>query len=570
MHGYWSGFDSSLARCALIGAWIASGCADRESDGGEVAARDAAAEDAAAPSDASAEPALDGLRVRLAAGEIEGSREGATRRFMGIPFAAPPLGERRWQPPAAVDPWPGVLAATVPARACPQATAFGALPDTSEDCLHLNVWTPDPLPEQPVPVMVWLHGGANTSGSASTTAPGSDDLLWDGRRLIEASPTPVIVVTVSYRLGWLGFLVHRGLVSEQGSAGNYGLMDQRAALEWVRDNIADFGGDPDRVTLFGQSAGAQDALLLLASPSTQGLFQRVIAESPPFASLVEGYHDLEQRQADGDAWAERVGCTQPAATDALDCLRALPASELLFQDPLPILPGGALYQERVPRPEPVVGDAFLPDWPLDALARGERSDVAVIIGTTASEGAYFHQQSPPRDESEYLAALARFWGEATAEAIAAHYPATDYPSPNDALAQVTSEGIFVCPSRRVAHELAERAPTFVYEHAYDYVIPLSLMNGITPGTHGSELGLVWNGVDADPAATANDRMLMRQLVGSFTRFASTGDPGGGVATFEWPRYAAPAFEELVIDAPARTRVQTDRERERCAFWSSLQ
>lgn len=571
-----TGFAYRFAAAVCL-LWSTLACSDREAEPADpgVDIGSPGGSDAAVSPDAAAMNADSGLssssagpRVQTRDGMLEGSYAGTSRRFLGIPFAAPPVADLRFRPPADVEPWSGVRDATETPKACPQASELGPASGTSEDCLYLNVWAPDPLADEPVPVMVWLHGGMNTTGSAIDRVPNAEELLWDGARLMQSAPAPVVIVTANYRLGWLGFLAHPALVEEQGAAGNYGLMDQRAALEWVRDNIAAFGGDPRRVTLFGQSAGAQDALLQLFSPATRGLFQRVIAESPGSPSLLMGVNDLDQQERYATARARSAGCEGPDPVALLACLRALPADSLLLDNGPPILPGGQLYQEPAPLPQPTVDGVVLPDWPLALIERGDFAKVPIIIGTNETEGAFFHQDGSPADDAEYQAAIGRLWGADQAYGVAEHYPVADFASAHDALVQVTGDGIFVCPSRQLARALsAAGTNAYVYDFSASYVIPLSSMYGVSPGSHNAELGLVWNGVDADPDATDDDRALRELVQGSFTSFARDGVPTAANAPI-WPTYRSPDFEELEISSSAAT-LRTDPKRDLCAFWESI-
>lgn len=235
--------------------------------------------------------------VKTEAGYVSGTSEGGLWIYRGIPYAAPPIGDLRWRPPAPVQPWDGTREAKEFSAACPQPASAdpssGDTPaNTSEDCLYLNVWTPAKSAGEKIPVMVFIHGGAFGQGAGSIS-------LYDGTALAKKG---VIVVTLNYRLGALGFLAHPQLVKEStnGSSGNYGLLDQLAALDWVQRNIAAFGGDPSRVTIFGESAGASSILLHLVSPQSRGLYQQAIVESGPLwtqgaiLNIVASRADAEQ------------------------------------------------------------------------------------------------------------------------------------------------------------------------------------------------------------------------------------------------------------------------------------
>src|SRR5262245_20092542 len=223
-----------------------------------------------------------GTLLHLANGDVQGAVDGKTRKFLGIPYAAPPVGPLRWRPPGPVTPWQTTLQATAFAGSCAQLASIQGPASENEDCLYLNVWTPDPAPSKPLPVMVWFHGGGNQQGAAGDPIPfpGVTGHFYDAHVL--AQERDVVVVTINYRLNVFGFFAHAALASEDSAypyAGNQGLLDQRFALEWVHDNIAAFGGNPKKVTIFGESAGSQDTCLQVASPGTKKLFHRAISES---------------------------------------------------------------------------------------------------------------------------------------------------------------------------------------------------------------------------------------------------------------------------------------------------
>ena len=262
--------------------------------------------------------AVDGLLVTLDDGQVQGDMSGEARRFLKIPFAKPPLGELRWKAPVRNDPWTGVLYETEFVQGCPQLADQGSPASNNEDCLYLNVWSPEPAPER-APVLVWIHGGGNFSGSAGIPIPATTGTLWyDGQFF--ASRHRVLLVTINYRLGPLGFFAHPALADEGEPVGNQGLHDQRLALEWVRDNIAKFGGDPNNVTIFGESAGAADVCYHVASPGSRGLFHRAVSQSGGCTMRSMGPEQtLEGAGAQMVAYAEAVGCA--AGTDQLACLR---------------------------------------------------------------------------------------------------------------------------------------------------------------------------------------------------------------------------------------------------------
>jgi para-nitrobenzyl esterase len=508
----------ALASAALLGG----GC----SDGGT----------------SSPQPIQQGTTIALADGTIEGEVVGATRRFLGIPFAAPPVGALRWRPPQPPAPWAGTRATKAFGSACPQRPSTLGTPSENEDCLYLNVWTPDPAPQQRLPVMLWLHGGGNEFGSTGDVIPlGLGGLIFDGQLLTERRD--VIVVTTNYRLGKLGFFAHPALATEDPDtpfAGNQGLLDQRAALQWVKNNIAAFGGDPGNVTIFGESAGSADVCHQVVSPGSRGLFQRAISESG-------GCTTRQDTAAEGAALAQRiadaVGCG--AAADPLACLRAAPV--------------GALLDSGV-SVGPVVDGGFLPDQPRALLATHDFADVPYILGSNADEGTIFFLGIPPvTNDAEYLAALRERYG-ARADEIARTYPAAAFASPQDALERVVGDGGLVCgtydSARRVA---AAGGRVWLYDFARWVQIP-ELQALDLRALHGAEIAYVFG---SPPPPTADDAALTEAIQGYWTRLARDGDPNGDGAV-AWPRYEDASDRRLSLDVPIS--VVDGFRRPECEMW----
>lgn len=322
---------------------------------------------------------------RTAAGAVRGASTDGVAVYRGLPYARPPVGELRFRDPQPVAAWTGVRDATAFAPACLQTgTSMPGEPwsPSSEDCLYLNVWTPQGARPGSLPVIVWLPGGGFANGS--TAIP-----LYDGGRLAGRG---AVVVTVGYRLGALGFLAHPELTAEAGSSGNYDLMDQIAALEWVRDNIAGFGGDPDRVTVAGQSAGATSVSMLMASPRARGLFQRAIGQSGGLFEPLQlaPHYLLANAETDGTAFAATLG-----AASAAD-LRALPAERFL----------GPAAGRIV---HPVIEPRFLPRTPWDVFMAGEQNDVPLLVGFNADEARSLTDLSGVT-AGNFEQALAARWG----------------------------------------------------------------------------------------------------------------------------------------------------------------
>jgi para-nitrobenzyl esterase len=366
-------------------------------------------------------------------GQLQGAVEGAFRAFRGIPFAAPPVGDLRRRPPAPPASWQGVRSAMAFGNRCPQVDNNGPL--GNEDCLTLNLYAVNPPPGIKQPVMVFIHGGAESRGSAQ-------NVPWD--LVPPLAGQGVIVVTVQYRLGLLGWLVHPLLTAEaQGSSGNYGLMDLVAALKWVHDNIAEFGGDPAKVMIFGESAGSLNVQALLASPAAAGLFSAAAMESRVLRGGLIG-----SSVADAYPWyaglESLVNCD--AAADVLACLRAVPA-DTLVQTSLNSTGTGWVNIEP----------SVLPEDPFNKLQR-LGSAVPLLIGSNSDEEAFSYVSGPALDPSSYAASIHTQFDPLAAGAgdtILSLYPATDYTNPNYALSAVESDAHYTCDTRNLARAASD-------------------------------------------------------------------------------------------------------------------
>ncbi|MFQ5460695.1 MAG: carboxylesterase/lipase family protein, partial [Anaerolineae bacterium] len=373
---------------------------------------------------ASTARAQPGVAVDTAEGPVVGVAGDAATAWKGIPFAAPPVGGLRWRPPAPALHRSSPLDATAFGPACPQSTAFEipGLPTPpagnrgAEDCLQLNIWAPNSRPDG-LAVMFWIHGGGMIQGSG-TDAP------YDGATL--AASENVVVVTTNYRLGALGFLAHSAFMGEQSDhpgAGNYGLLDQIAALRWVKANIAGFGGDPGRVTIFGESAGGVSVCALLAAPAAAGLFQRGIMESgncsPRLPSLDPATHPGPPALRQGDRFAEAIGCAE--AADVATCLRAQPVDKILATLPgeIGVLnPTAEVYG-------PIVDGTLLAETPGEAIAAGHEQGVPFILGANADEATIFTAAFQNLTAAQYEA-LVRLTFPEYADRALALYPASAY------------------------------------------------------------------------------------------------------------------------------------------------
>jgi carboxylesterase type B len=454
-------------------------------------------------------PALrDAAVVQLSSGAVSGiASEDGTRRYLGIPYATPPVGARRWRPPAPPEPWAGIRPAVAFGADCPQQTqAQSRAARQSEDCLYLNVWAP-PVGEEKRPVMVWLHGGSFVHGSGS-------DRRCDGEAFARAG---IVLVTVNYRVGLFGFLAHPALIrdSAEGSAGNYGLLDQLAALRWVRENIAGFGGDRDRVTVFGVSAGSASISLLLVSPLAAGLFQRAILHSPgAFRPLASLEHAAEAGRALGDDLA---------------ALRLLPAEALRAKTGLLTPKMRGLTTPRVLRP---IRDGWvIPEDERPAFLGGRFHAMPVIVGSNADEGTNLVATWPIRTIPEYKALIAENFGDWAEEALE-QYPVREEADARRQLAMLFADTQFNYGVASLARVMARARPTWRY-------LFLRRRPGRPDGPHhGEEVAYVFGTLDAafatqTPPFDGTDRMISRAMLSAWARFAESGNPNGnGLAA--WP------------------------------------
>ena len=482
-------------------------------------------------------------------GAVKGAAGDGVRAWKGIPYAAPPVGERRWQPPAPHACWSGVLATKEFGAPCPQADPIAGTIIGEEDCLTLNVWRPDTA-SAPLPVMVFIHGGAHSGGSTSQVTSGVR--LYDGASL--AKKGDAVVVTVEYRLGALGWLAADVLQQGKTPPGNYGLLDEIAALRWVKSNIARFGGDPERVLLFGESAGAVDTCLLLTSPKATGLFTRAGIES---GACVAGDTTNAQRVATN--FIEGSGCQ--SAKDIATCLRALPFEKVLRTEP-PTSINVALLGS--PTYGPYVDGNVLPAAPLERISGGRARQVPVIVGSNEDETAIFVRGVQTADD--YTTSLANFVGQSLARRILEVYPVTDYASPLAAMIAVTSDATFTCSARNTVRALQEGQSKPVYRYYYTHTVetgPLRLLGAF----HGAELFFVFGHIDTNNATpSAAERELSDTMTGYWSRFAATGNPNGGRAP-EWPaaKQGTDPYLQLDTTPNAGDGVRTAQ----CDLWNSL-
>jgi para-nitrobenzyl esterase len=464
--------------------------------------------------------------IRIASGEVAGTG-GEVREYRGVPYAAPPVGRLRWRPPEPVEPWTGVRDVTRfgpdPIQIVAANPAGNSLaPGTSEDCLNLNIWAPAIVPAGGAPVLVGFAGGGYVSGSASRDGTVGDAFARRG----------ILLVTVNYRVGVFGFLAHPALTAEspQRSSGNYGLLDALAALRWVRENVAAFGGDPQRVTTIGGSAGAALAATLLTSPLAKGLVDGAIMRSP--SSL---------RPLPTLARAEEAG---RQLGDDLTALRALPADTLLgFNGKLNAGPRSLLALRSL---RTIVDGWVIERDEAESYRTGAFEAVPTIVGQNVNEGGSFLGNAPMKTPAELRAFLDEGFGALAGDAWRVYGAATD-ADVERAASDMWSDAMFSYSVRGLARAIAARQPK-----TFRYVFTHAGAKKQRPPVHGDEVPFAYGTGDFDP----RDRAVSDAMVAAFSNFAATGDPNGPGAP-NWPRYDPERDNHLVF---AETPVEGSRFR----------
>ena len=499
--------------------------------------------------------------VEVAGGRVRGHESGGLLEFLGIPYGRAPVGALRWRPPEPPEPWANVRDATEPGPLAPQgpAAASTALPGDpihqSEDCLHLSIWTPG-LDSARRPVMVWVHGGRFVSGTAGS-------LLYRGERL--ARRGDVVVVSVNYRLGALGFLAHPALSGPEGTFGNWGLADQVAALRWVRAHVGAFGGDPDNVTLFGESAGAMCISTLLAMPDARGLFRRVIVQSgPPYT------HSATRAVAAAEEFARELGLQRVERS----ALERIPAADLVSA--LGTIGQRPARAGELPQPLlPVVDGHSLPGDPLVEIGRGCASRVAAVIGTNRDEASYFdfsERRAAAMDEGELLRLVSHSAPTADAHGVVDAYRAAlerreERFAARDIWIAVASDLVFRWPSLRLADALRMHASS-VFVYLFTWESPA--FGGVLGACHGLEIPFVFGNV-SDPAvapfsgAGPEAEELAGSMQDAWLSFARRGDPSIP-GRLDWPPWDPLRRVTMKLGA-SREAVVAPRDAE-LAVWAS--
>jgi para-nitrobenzyl esterase len=496
-------------------------------------------------------PLLAADRVQTDNGVVEGtiSADSQVRIFKGIPYASPPVGALRWKAPQPAPPWTGVRSATEFGARCMQGRIFNDMvfrdPGPSEDCLYLNVWTPASSADVRLPVMVWIYGGGYVAGASSEPRQDGENLAKKG----------VVVVSFNYRLGLFGFLANRELDQESGhnASGDYGLLDQVAALQWVHRNIAAFGGDPDNVTIFGESAGSLSVSALMASPLAQGLFRRAIGESGAFFGTTLALKPLAKAEEDDATFADSVGA------HSIDALRAKPADELLK----------ATLKQGVVRFSPVIDGYFLPESTTAIYTSGKQSHVPLLAGWNSDEGSYraiFKKEAPTA--ANFVKYAHETYGD-KAEAFLKLYPAeTDEQAKRSAQDLAGDQFIAFSTWKWIEMQTATgEAPVFRYKFEEAPPAP-----GGGPGPrgayHSSEIEFVFEALASKNLPWRPEDKKLSDIMSSYwTNFAKTGDPNGPGLP-KWPVYSAES-QYQVMHLNANPQAAPDTHRARYEFLDAL-
>jgi para-nitrobenzyl esterase len=485
----------------------------------------------------------DPLKVKIADGLIHGklvnngNGAGKVREFLGIPYAAPPVGDLRWKAPQPAAHWKDVRDAMQFGAHCAQNRVYADIifqdDGPSEDCLYLNVYTPASAKAgSGLPVMFWIHGGGYDTGSASEPRYSGDYLPAKG----------VVLVTINYRLGIFGFLATTDLEKEAGAAGNYGLMDMLAALRWVKENIAQFGGDPGNMTIAGESVGSEAVSTLMAAQPARGLFQKAIGESG--GALNVGSHgpdELAEREKQEQAWVESLGAANLAA------LRAMPTDAIL----------AAAAKIGAPRFRVVVDGRLLTEPIADTYAAGRQAHVPLLTGWNRDEGSFAAMQGMTVEQWKVTAG--RLFGDHADEFLALYPGATDEQAMRSAIDY--SGDTFIAFSNWnwvVADAKTGDAP--VYRYHLELVAPPSKFHPGSYTFHSDDIEYVFGTLDTRPGAVwrPEDRKLSEEMMDYWTNFVKTGDPNGPGLP-QWPRFDKTG-ELIHLDATITTGPDTVRPR----------
>lgn len=489
------------------------------------------------------------LVVKTEKGTVVGAERGGVRQFLAVPYAASPAGVNRWKPPGDAMPWDGHLDASKPGVGC-AGVAFCDDPKAcSEDCLKLDIYTPLDVGDSLLPVMVYLPGGAFITGS--TEGEGG---LYNASGLVRDHG--VVIVSVNYRLGAFGFLT----LSDTEVAGNFGLMDQRAGLRWVQRNARAFGGDPTRVTIWGESAGAMSISVLMASNKSQGLFSAAIMESnvPGYS-----YRTRTQAEAVGHRFAQAVpACAEASKTALLQCLKAQNTSALNHASNSAIgkIVSWRDLQENVLPWTPVVDGDQLPDQVLNVFRAGTQLKVPILIGTNRNEFDFFSsflKYLPVKlNNAELDAAIVAVFGPISAWRLTSQYPSRDYKNVNARVSRFITDWMFTCSSDRLAKYHSETG-TSAFAYRFDQ----------SPNVHGGELEYVFGNFWSAPSEPK--KALSSAMQEFWTSFAKHHMPVSKTATVGWPKFNSSEVHVVFNSAANGLNITHDGVWPFCPLWDSI-
>jgi para-nitrobenzyl esterase len=487
-------------------------------------------------------------QVRTEAGSVQGatSTDGKVQIFKGVPYAAPPVGALRWKEPQPVASWQGVRKATEFGARCMQGNVFGDMvfrdSAPSEDCLYLNVWTPKASAGAKLPVMVWIYGGGFQAGATSEPRQ-------DGERLAHKG---VVVVSMNYRLGIFGFFSHPELTKESPhhASGNYGLLDQAAALQWVRKNIAAFGGDPENVTIFGESAGSFSVSALMASPTSKALIHRAIGESGAFFGRTLSAKPLAESEQDGAKFGASIGA------DTLAKLRAMNSQETL---------DAASKDKNAFRFGPNIDGYFFTESPSETFAKGKQAHVALLAGWNHDEGSYHMFFGPdPATKENFAKKVSQTYGDNAPDILKAFPAETDEQAKTSADLLATA-GFIGYGTWKWIEMQAKTGDSVVYRYEFDQAPPLPPPAAGAPpeesrgAYHSAEIEFVFGMLDSKALPWRPEDFRLSEQMGSYwSNFAKTGNPNGeGLPN--WPPYSAKdGFE--VMHLVAKPQATADQQR----------
>jgi para-nitrobenzyl esterase len=510
-------------------------------------------------------PKQDGPVVRIANGDVQGFLKEDVHLFYGIPYAQAPVGDLRWKAPRPLTSnWPVARAAVTAGPQCFQYMLY--MQRGVEDCLYLNVATPDVTPAKPKPVMVWFHGGGFIGGDGLQGSP--------LQRL--AKRGDVVVVSMNYRVGALGFMAHPALSVEAQnkfetySSGNYGLMDQQTALHWVHDNIKAFGGDPDNVTIFGESAGGMSVCAHLASPLSAGLFKQAIIESGPCMYQNPSLHAAEKQ---GELLAIRLGCE--ARGDLLACMRSKKPEDVL--NALPNDPAFVFSEGEFGVWGPIVDGRVLTDSIIHNFESGHFNRVPVINGNNGDEGSlmvmFSHEyRFKPLQASDYEKRIRYLIGDNAdvLSKLTSRYPLEKFADPGAALAELFGDGYMACNVQKASALLSRWTPLYAYTFTYPdakFILPERRKLG---AFHSAEMQFVFDAPMGwfQQTFSGDEKQLSDAMMDFWARFAHTGNPNAAEksSALPWPVFSEQK-QQLVFDR--HLAVSDAVKRDACEFWREL-